>query len=288
MSRTRVLSLTLLLAALLAPAAWATSATTAYVPEEELAMPPTLAELLDIPDGPETHESVHGDKDSDAPLDIRTDALKEAATSYGARGGLAMRTWEIRRELSARARHMDRTYGFRQLLIAAPSGFLIEPPVISEQLNATLIESGGQEAAVSDKIYNIIANVRIVSTPRDWRTYLERRWGPVDPPPEILWPRDRGERKIWEEYVLAGWREGRAQAEEIFEDDLNRLIADFRGMVRYRMLLAQGMISAPYALQVERGVTGGGVEMRIGDRAIEITGVPQLLPGAEQWTPASR
>ena len=59
-------------------------------------------------------------------------------------------------------------------------------------------------------------------------------------------------------------------------------------MVRYRLLLSQGMISPPYALQVDRGITGGGEEMRIGDRAVQITGVPELITGYDQWQPASR
>lgn len=251
--------------------------------EDSLAKPPTLKELQRVPSAPPLG------KDANVPpLDIRADALKEAAISYGARGGLAMRTWEIRRELATRARYLDRVYDFRALLIPAPSGFLIEPPVISEAMNATIITSGGQEAAVSDRIYNIIANARIVSTPRTWRGYLERQWGAIDSPPDVLLPRDVAERKTWKEYVARGWAEGVRQAEEIFADDLNRLQADFRGMIRYRTLLAQGMVSAPYALQEDRGVTGGGDEMRVGDRAVAITGVPQLIPEARAWTPAGR
>ena len=73
-----------------------------------------------------------------------------------------------------------------------------------------------------------------------------------------------------------------------FEDDLNELTSDFRGMVRYRVLLAQGMISPPYALQVDRGITGGGNMMRVGDRAVQITGVPELITGSDQWQPANR
>ena len=49
-------------------------------------------------------------------------------------------------------------------------------------------------------------------------------------------------------------------------------------MIRYRKLLAQGIVSAPYALQIDRGVTGGGDEMRIGDRAVTITG-PSINDG---------
>ena len=66
------------------------------------------------------------------------------------------------------------------------------------------------------------------------------------------------------------------------------MTADFEGMIRYRLLLAQGMVSQPYALMVDRGITGDGTEMRIGDRAVQITGVPELMTGSDQWKPASR
>lgn len=224
----------------------------------------------------------------DMPFDIRAEALKEAALSFGARGGLAKRTYEIRKELDVRGRYLDKVFDFSHLLIAAPSGLLIEPPVVSESMNAMLIDVGGQTAAVSDRIFNIIRNARIVSAPRTWRTYLEREWGEVMPPPDILLPKDDEEREIWEEHVAKGWKSGYEQADEIFAEDLALLTSDFEGMIRYKMLLTQGMISPPYALQVDRGVTGGGDEMKIGDRAVQITGVPELMTGAEEWRPASQ
>ncbi len=224
----------------------------------------------------------------DISIDIRLEALKEAAISFGARGGLAKRTFEIRKEIDARARYLDKVFNFAQLLVSAPSGFLIEPPIVTESMNAMLIDIDGQTAAVSDKIYNIIRNARIVSAPRTWRQYLEREWGEVRPPPDILTPQNKEERKTWAEYVKKGWAQGVQQADDIFKDDLAKLESDFQGMIRYRMLLAQGMISPPYALQVDRGVTGGGDEMRVGDRAVQITGIPELMTGADTWKPASR
>lgn len=229
-----------------------------------------------------------GTQSDGMPLDIRRDALKEAAISYGARAGLVWRTFYIRREIEEKSSYLDKVFDFRQLLIAAPSGLLIEPPVISEQANAMLIEGDGQQAAVSDRVYNIVNNAKIVSTARTWRTYLERDWGAVELPPDILRPENDEERKIWIELVTKGWEEGVRQADETFEEDLNLLTADFQGMVRYRNLLSQGMVSQPYALQVDRGVTGGGNEMRIGDRAVQITGVPELMTGTDQWRPANR
>jgi defect-in-organelle-trafficking protein DotC len=222
------------------------------------------------------------------PFDIRKESLKEAALSYGARGGLAARSFEINKNIADRATYMDRVYDFRQLLIAAPSGFMIEPPIISESLKALLIEGDGQKAAVSDAIYKINENVKIVSAPRNWRQYLERTWGPVEEPPEILRPKDEKERADWRENVKRGWLEGYEQADEVFAQDLNRLQSEFAGMVRYRQLLAQGMVSAPFAQQIDRGVTGEDATMRVGDRAVVITGVPQLITESQRWQPANR
>lgn len=245
--------------------------------------PPDIDELINI-----KKENRNVEEDGGLPLDIRADAQKEAAVSYGARGGLAWRTYYIRQEMETRSRYLDKVFDFRQLLVPSPSGLLIEPPVISEAMDAMLIDNRGMEAAVADRVLNIGQNARIVSAPRTWRSYLERQWGMIDAPPDILRPANKVEREIWRENIEKGWELGINQADQIFQDDLNRLVADYQGMVRYRSLLSQGMVSPPYALQVDRGVTGGGDEMRIGDRAVSITELPKLQTGYKEWQPANR
>ncbi len=243
--------------------------------------PPIMKDLQEQATG----EAVKSDQ---LGLQIRAQALREAALSYGARGGLAHRTFEIQRRLAEYDTSLTKAFNFRRLLIAAPSGLLIEPPIVSEAQKATLIASGGQAAAVADRVYRINRIARIVSASRDWHLYLERDWGKVEPPPGILLPRDDPERAEWRQWIKQGWDAGVAQAEEIFEADLDRMTNDFVGMVRYRELLAQGMISSPYALGEDRGVTGGGSEMRIGDRGVTITGPSALISRSGQWTPAAR
>lgn len=249
--------------------------------EVDSPVPPSLSELETLP-------RLKMVEEGGLPFNIRAEAIREAALSYGARGGLAWRTFHIRKEMNETADYLDKIFDFRQLLIPAPSGLLIEPPVISEAQNALLISAGGREAAVADTMYDIIANAKIVSAPRTWRIYLERDWGKVTPPPDILRPKDAAERQQWIEWVREGWDVGSEQADAIFQDDLNELVADYQGMVRYRMLLTQGMVSPPYALQVDRGVTGGGNIMRVGDRAVRITGMPELITETELWQPANR
>ena len=245
--------------------------------------PADIEELISIP----KENRLIGTNNSLLP-DIKIEAQKEAAFSYGARGGLAWRTWHIRSEMETRSRYLDKVFDFRQLLIPAPSGLLIEPPVVGEAMDAMLIDQRGMEAAVADRVLNIGQNARITSTARTWRSYLEREWGDIDPPPDILRPNTPEEREAWEYHVRQGWEMGVNQADEIFQADLNKLVADYQGMVRYRSLLAQGMITPPYALQTDRGITGGGDEMRIGDRGLALTELPKLQTGYKEWQSVNR
>ncbi|MDD5585655.1 MAG: type IV secretory system conjugative DNA transfer family protein [Alphaproteobacteria bacterium] len=272
---------TLSLIAVMILVSGAGAARAADVVPESSPPPPTLLDLQEQKTGAETKPEVMG-------LQIRGDALREAALSYGARGGLAHRTFEIQRRLAEQATSLSRVFDFTRLLIAGPSNLLIEPPIVSEAQRAVIVNGGGQEAAVADRVYRINRVARIVTAARNWRLYMERDWGRVDPPPGLLLPKDAEERKQWRQWINEGWTAGVQQAEETFEADLDRLTNDFVGMVRYRELLAQGMISPPYALAQDRGVTGGGSEMRVGDRGLMITGPSSLIPRSERWTTAPR
>lgn len=233
-----------------------------------------------------TDDTVLGDVGS---LDMRRDAQKEAALSYGARGGLAKRSYEIMERMKGFDSALDKVFDFRSLLVKAPSGLLIEPPIVKESIDALVIDNKGEEAAVAQEIYDINKQAKIVSAPRDWRQYIVQNWSSeVSPPPRILWPKNEEEQKRWNAWVEQGWDAGIVQADEIFETSLSRLAADYGGMVRYRMLLSQGMISKPYAMHEDRGVTGDNKQMRVGDRALRITGPSQFMTGANLWKPADR
>jgi defect-in-organelle-trafficking protein DotC len=232
---------------------------------------------------------ITGAVDSGVALDIRRDALKDAALSYGARGGLSFRSFEIAEELKGYDASLDQIFNFGQLLIRAPSGLLIEPPIVSAAENALIVEQGGIEAAVADRIYNIQKNAQIVTAPRNWRQYIQPFWTvDIETPPQILWPQSDTEEAEWDEQFEKGWKAGVEQADQIFESNLERLIADFNGMIRYRTLVAQNMISEPYTLHEDRGITGGGNELRIGDRAMRITGQSTFKTGHDEWQPADR
>ena len=262
------------------------------LPEEnEYDAPPGLLDLR-VLDRHEESWALADAADGDAPdsaLDLRRDAQKEASLSFGARGGLAHRNYEIMQRLHGFENTLDKVFNFRMLLVNTPSGLLIEPPIIRESLDSMVITAGGNEAAVADRVLDINKQAKIVSAPRDWREYLFQPWtSEVPPPPRILWPENNLERARWKDWVKQGWEAGVAQADSMFEVNLNRLTADYNGMVRYRMLLAEGMVSQPYAMHEDRGVTGTKTVMRVGDRALRITGPSQFLVESDLWKPADR
>ncbi len=253
--------------------------------------PPDLMQLQEV----QKYQSAGSGSISDAPvdtndlsLDVRRQAQREAALSYGARGGLAKRNFEIMEQMRGFSKALDRVFNFRALLIRAPSGLLIEPPIVSESDKALVIADHGDEAAVADRVYDINQQAKIVTAPRDWRQYLVHSWSNVPPPPRVLWPKTPQEQADWSVWVQEGWAAGVKQANQMFEDNVNQLVADFDGMVRYRILLAQNMITAPYAMQEDRGVTGNASQMRIGDSAVRITDPSQFLKKANLWKPADQ
>jgi len=257
---------------------------------EQQTPPPDVQNLQQI----NKYQSALGSSLADDPvtkglgLDMRKAAQKEAALSYGARGGLAKSNFQIMERMKGFETVLDRVFNFRALLIKAPSGLLIEPPIIKESVNAVVVTSNGDEAAVADKVFDINKKAKIVTAPRDWRQYLVQSWSQVPPPPRVLWPKTPKEQADWNTWVAQGWEAGTEQAEQIFEANVNHLVADYNGMVRYKMLLAQDMISAPYAMHEDRGVQANANQMRVGDRAVRITGPSQFLTKADLWKPADQ
>jgi defect in organelle trafficking protein DotC len=223
-------------------------------------------------------------------LNMRIDAMKEAALSYGAQSGAIYRNWEIAKIINKQETILDTVFNFSRLMIPTHYGALIEPPIVSENENSFLLGERGMSASMTSKTYSIGENVKIVTTPKNWRRYLLDHIDltAAEKPDIILRPRDKSERKTWKKYVKIGWDNGVDQANDVFSENLALLLADYKGMIRYRKLLAQKMISEPFAVKENRGITGNANELRIDDKAIIITSIPALNKSSDAWEPTER
>ena len=212
-------------------------------------------------------------------------ALRDTALALGARGGLAFRTWQINNMLDGKSESLDDIYQFRRMMIVAPSGSMVSPPVVVEVSQAYTVADDGQSATAADKVYRILKPGKLVTASPDWRSYLVRQWEAPEPPPAQLLPKTRVQQEAWQKWVAEGWDNGIKQAEEIFQADLSRVARDMEGMARYRNLVAQGIITELYLAEGDRGITGGGDEMRIGDRTVRITSPAEFNGRSGDWAP---
>ena len=211
---------------------------------------------------------------------IRLQALRDAATTLGARGGLAWRAIQIDKSLKEQARKLDHVFDFNQLMLSHN----VVPPVLSEADNS--INATDQMALrLASKSYTIISNAHFSTAPPTWRTYLWMDYPKPDMPDKTLLPNSQDEAQVWNFYLKRGWKEGLQQANAIFNVNLSRLKRDYSGMVLYRKLYAQHMVSAPFVASTSLGVTGDANHLRINDQVLRITAVSQLQTNSHKWTP---
>lgn len=209
---------------------------------------------------------------------LRSQALRETALSIGARGGLAERAQVINGTLLNYEPVLAKIFQFYGLLLDDN----ILPPVLVEARN-TLNLSGTAAIRIADRNYKLIAQARFVTAPPSWREYLWMSYDTPSLPDRSLLPRNKPERIMWERDLEEGWQAGLHQAELIFNENISRLVRDFNGMVMYRKLLSQNMVSQPFVATLDMGVTGNGEDMSVNDRVLRITAFPELQSDSSTW-----
>jgi defect-in-organelle-trafficking protein DotC len=245
----------------------------------------------DRPDAPPPLASIAAlegevvEEGGDEQVTMRRQALKDAALIYGTQSGLARRSWEINQRLRAYEGKMSSTFNFRPIMIDAPGGGMIAPPVIEEADGGFAVAEDRQSASMADHVYRIIEPARIFGDPLTWHEYLVRQWSEPQPPAGTLLPRDAAEKAVWQEWVTRGWDVGVQQAEDIYQYDLNRLERDFKGMLRYHDLVAKGQVDELYLAEADLGVTGDDDTMRIGERVVRITVPAKMNRDPDEWAP---
>lgn len=212
---------------------------------------------------------------------IRMTGLAETAQSLGARAALANRAKRINKVLKEEQRKLDNVYNFYSLLL--PNNVL--PPVLVQGNNSLEVDSD-TTLRISDKTYEILEQARFVTAPPTWRTYLWMNYKTPKLPHNSMLPRTSAEKELWKKSVREGWKKGLVQAESIFRTNLATITQKYKGMVLYRQLLAQNMVSAPYVAKTELGVTGDGHRMDVNDKVLRITVMPSLNKESRSWQPA--
>lgn len=209
---------------------------------------------------------------------LRAKALEDTAMSLSARGGLAWASKHINARLTHDRWYLESIYNFNGMMLS--HGVL--PPVLVQGDNSLNL-ADPNTIRVADKTYKIIQQARFATTPPNWREYLWMSYPPPEIPHRVMLPRTNDEANIWKKAIRVGWQKGIQQSVSIFQQNLARLKRDYQGMILYRRLLYQKMISPPFVSRTELGVTGDGTDMRVNDQVLRITEHPKLQTDSKGW-----
>lgn len=223
--------------------------------------------------------SKDGFKDKINPM--KAQAIRDVALSFGARSGLAWRGQQINIELSQTEPELDRIYNFQSMILKDN----ILPPVLIEARNSLKLGRDGNSIRIADTNYEIVQQSRFVTTAPTWRNYLLFNNKMPEAPHKTLLPKNAQERALWENAVDEGWRAGIEQADLIFVENLNRLKRDYKGMMRYKKLLAQNMVTEPFVAKMDLGITGDDSSLSINDRVLQINAMPAFKNDSSEWNP---
>ena len=252
-----------------------------------IALAPLPVPATEPPPGLAALQAVSPEPGPDVPFaaEKRASAVRLAALGFGARAGLARRTWEIAAMLDRHGPILSAIYRFGDLVLragrlhGAAAGPGRDPPRPSGWNRA------GTRAASARRVLRILEPARLVSAAPDWRDWLERSWLPAEPPAAVLFPRDSREDARWRRLLAEGWAKGVALADDIFAADLDRLNRTFEGVVLWHRLSRAGMLTAP-GIEVERaGVSGHESLMRIGAASARIDRPARFELDAGRWAP---
>lgn len=215
---------------------------------------------------------------------IRSEALKEAAQSYGSQMGYQRRSWEIAGRLQARSGDLSQVFDFNRIVSNAPvkAGVII-PPVVSRSFDAFVTQDDGREASVADEYLTIVRPGKIAPHAPTWRDYLIFAAPTPEEPARSLMPSGAEELSLFKGWFTEGFDAGVELADAEFEQRLDRLKQDYQGMLQYRRLVAMGMMDRMVLADADFGVTKDGNEMRIGSSTVRIVTDADFQSDPTRW-----
>ena len=212
---------------------------------------------------------------------LRPQILTQIARGNGIRRGFVEECGRIAASLlTNNAAALDERYDFSRQMIGAH----LVPPVIGE-VHHVRERSSDKLLYLTVGAYQIDSPARLVIKPPTWRDYLIVN--AADPRTSIpaLQPQNYKEQWIYDQAYDAGVAKGIEEARDAFEDNLNRLDRDYRGMERYHELARQGAVSLPVLQDSRTAVrlAEGGNRAFVGEQIVALKVSPKFKatrPGA--------
>jgi len=226
--------------------------------------PEELATLLEM--------KGEGNKEETAVQLMRPAAIRDAAQLVTLQTAIA---WRYQHLLDVTERYspiMDTAFNFSPLLMTQGQA-LIMPPILTRAGASMRIEDR-DSATAAETTYELLEPARYISTAPTWREFLmaDAFPKPEKPHPAVL-PKDMEERAVWRAAVREAWDQGVTEADQIFADNVARMVRNYRGVMLYHLLTAQHLLSRVDTSSANMGMhtSRDGSKLNIGQKVYRIT-----------------
>lgn len=231
--------------------------------------PDELAELLEM-------KASFGPDDT-AVRQMRPSAIREAAQLVTLQTAMAWRYGQLMEATERYAAIMDTAFDFGPLLMTQGEA-LIMPPVLTRGGASLRIEQP-ETATASKASYELLDPAHYISVVPNWRSYLmaDAFPEPEKPNPALI-PKNRKERRIWREAVREAWTFGIEEADQLYVDNVSRMVRDYRGIMLYHLLTAQHLLSQIRTASADLGSRSKANMLHLGQRVYRITAPALFTP----------
>ena len=226
--------------------------------------PDELAELLEL--------KGISPKENTAVMHMRPAAIREAAQLVTFQTAMA---WRYKQLVAVTENHriiMDTAFNFSPLMMTQGDA-LIMPPLLTRAGASMRVESAGT-ATAAETTYELLEPARYIATVPNWREFLMTDGfpEPEKPNPAVL-PKNDEERAIWRSAVREAWARGLAEADQLYADNVARMVRNYRGVMLYHLLTAQHLLSRVETASADLGMhaSGDGNKLNIGQKVYRIT-----------------
>lgn len=231
--------------------------------------PHELTELLEM-------KSSFGSNDT-AVRQMRPTALREAAQLVTLQTAMSWRYAQLMTATERYAAILDTAFDFGPLLMTQGEA-LIMPPVLTRAGASMRIENP-DTATASSASYELLEPAHYVSAVPNWRWYLmaDAFPKPEKPNPAVM-PKNREERLIWQEAVREAWALGMEEADRLYQDNVSRMVRDYRGIMLYHLLTAQHLLSQVRTSSANLGIKSKDNKLHVDQRMYRITSPALFTP----------
>ncbi len=213
---------------------------------------------------------------------LRPDAIKEVARLVALQTGISWRYEQLMNETKKYNHILDQTFNFAPLVIIY-GDTLVLPPVLSSAGSSIRVESS-TTATTALKTYEMLHDARFITAVPSWREYLMANNFPQPEQAHMaLLPRTSEEKAIWKGAIKEGWQLGVEQADELYRDNIFRLVRDYKGILLYHMLAAEKLLTEPKLADSAFNTHISKNKMFINQRVFKIVGPSRFNPNSAEW-----